>query len=262
MQDRILSFEGVRNFRDFGGYPTEGGGRVADGLLYRSAHFAEATDEDVEKIRTMGIRIVCDLRRPEERKTQANRWPTPECATRALFSEDGGLDEPPHIAFLKSGDLTPAAVHAFMRNLYAEIPFDARYVSLFSDFLRHLAEDDAPALVHCAAGKDRTGILCALTLISLEVPEDVIVEDYELTNTAVDLTGRLPMIRERFQQMTGVEIPTESILPFLGVDVSYLATAMDMMQKRCGSIHGYMDEILGIDEEMREAMRERLVIAS
>ena len=260
MQSRIHDLEGVRNFRDFGGYETGEGGRVKSGALYRSAHFAEASPGDIQKIRNLGIRIVCDLRRPEERKAQVSRWPTAECATRALVSEDGGLDEAPHLAFLRSGDLAPAAVSAFMRGIYAEIPFDPRYVTLFSSFFQHLANDEGAALVHCAAGKDRTGILCALTLLALDVPEEAVVADYELTNTAIDLENRLPLVQQRFQEAAGVAIPLEAIKPFLGVELSYLATAMDMIEKRAGGVDAYLDNVLGVDDEARERMRALWVV--
>jgi len=259
MQNRIVDLEGVRNFRDFGGYETADGARVRTGRLYRSAHFAEATDADIEKIRTLGIAASCDLRRPEERKLQVNRWPSPACATRVIASDDGGLDDPPHLAFLKNGDLTPAAVRAFMCGLYAEIPFDDRYVALFKAHFANLLEGEGAALVHCAAGKDRTGIICALTLLALDVPEDAVVADYELTNTAVDLQNRLPEVRERFSQFVGVEIPLDAVTPFLGVENAYLATAMDMIHKRCGDPMSYLRDVLGVDELARDALRERLV---
>ena len=201
MENRIIDLEGVRNFRDFGGYVTLSGEKVRQGQLFRSAHFAEATDGDIARISALGVKIVCDLRRPEERKAQACRWPDADCETRLLASDEGGLDEAPHLAFLRSGDLSPAAVMAFMRGLYAEIPFDARYVALFKAFFRNLAEGEGPALVHCAAGKDRTGILCALTLIALDVSEEIVFADYELTNKAVDLESRLPLVRERFAEI-------------------------------------------------------------
>lgn len=259
MQNRVLALEGVRNFRDFGGYETADGARVRTGHLYRSAHFAEATEADIERIRGLGISFSCDLRRPEERKMQSNRWPSPACATRVIASDDGGLDEAPHIAFLQRSDLTPDAVRAFMRNLYAEIPFDERYVALFKSYFADLVETDGPALVHCAAGKDRTGILCALTLIALDVPEEAVVEDYELTNRAVDLENRLPEIRERFSMYIGRDLPEAAVLPFLGVEAVYLATAMDMIAKRCGDPHAYMRDVLGLDELARDKLRERLV---
>lgn len=259
MQNRVLALEGVRNFRDFGGYETADGGRVRAGQLFRSAHFAEATEGDIEKIRTLGIAFSCDLRRPEERKMQSNRWPSPACATRVIASDDGGLDEAPHIAFLQRSDLTPDAVRAFMRDLYAEIPFDDRYVALFRSYFADLTASDGPALVHCAAGKDRTGILCALTLIALDVPEEAVVADYELTNTAVDLANRLPEIRERFSSYIGRDLPEAAVLPFLGVEAVYLATAMDMIAKRCGDPHAYMRDVLGLDDLARDRLRERLV---
>jgi protein-tyrosine phosphatase len=259
MQDRIFDLDGVRNFRDFGGYDTLTGGKVRAGALFRSAHFAEATDADVAKIKSLGIEIVCDLRRPEERKAQVCRWPDADCATRVLASEDGGLDEAPHLAFLRSGDLSAPAVRGFMRRLYAAIPFDARYVSLFSSFFSNLAEGDGAALVHCAAGKDRTGILCALTLIALDVPEEAVVADYELTNTAVDLENRLPLVRERFSAYAGRDIPLESVLPFLGVDRSYLATAMEAMRERNDGAEGYLRDVLAVDESRRNALRARLL---
>ncbi|NWG52309.1 MAG: tyrosine-protein phosphatase [Hydrogenophilaceae bacterium] len=259
MQNRILQFEGVRNFRDFGGYETADGGRVREGQLFRSAHFAEATDADIERIRALDIAFKCDLRRPEERKAQACRWPSPACATRVIASDDGGLDAAPHIAFLQRSDLTPESVRAFMRELYAEIPFDPRYVALFRSYFADLVKSDGPALVHCAAGKDRTGILCALTLLALDVPEEAIVEDYELTNRAVDLENRLPEIRQRFSMYIGRDLPEAAVLPFLGVEAVYLATAMDMIAKRCGDPHAYMRDVLGLENLARDKLRERLV---
>jgi protein-tyrosine phosphatase len=259
MQDRILTFEGVRNFRDFGGYETLTGGKVRAGALFRSAHFAEATDSDIARIKALAIETVCDLRRPEERKAQAGRWPDADCATRVLASDDGGLDEAPHVAFLRSGDLSAAAVRGFMCDLYAAIPFDPRYVALFSSYFSGLAEGDGPTLVHCAAGKDRTGILCALTLIALDVASDTVVADYELTNKAVDLESRLPLVQERFSAFIGREIPLESILPFLGVDRDYLATSLEKMRERCGGAEAYLRDVLGVDEVRRDALRARLV---
>lgn len=132
-------------------------------------------------------------------------------------------------------------------------------MTLFRAFFEKLREGDGPALVHCAAGKDRTGILCALTLIALGVDEEAVVEDYVLTNRAVDLERRLPEVQERFSQFAGAEIPLDSILPFLGVENVYLATAMDMMIKRHGDLHGYMRDVLDVDALTMDRLRERLV---
>jgi protein-tyrosine phosphatase len=254
----LIPLEGVRNFRDFGGYPTRWGGQVARGALFRSAHFAEATDADVARIAALGVKLVCDLRRPEERAAQPSRWPG-EGQARVLYSEEGAKDEPPHMAFLKTGDLSPVAVAGYMRGMYREIPFNPRYVSLFSGFLRGLAEGESPAIVHCAAGKDRTGILCALTLLALETPEEAVIADFELTNQAVDLEERLPKMQKRFSDSVGKNVPRESILPLLGVEAGYLAASAEAITERCGGVGSYLRDVLGLDWATLEAMRARLV---
>ncbi|MBI1251602.1 MAG: protein-tyrosine-phosphatase [Alphaproteobacteria bacterium] len=256
MLDRIVALEGVRNFRDFGGWDTPRG-RLPRGHLWRSANFAEATPEDIDKIHALNIAAVCDLRRPEERKMQPNRWPHVP-SVRVLESNDGGRDEPPHIAFLRSGDLSPTAVQKFMCDLYEEIPFDPRYVSLFRDFFVHLIEDGGSGLVHCAAGKDRTGILCALTLMALDVREDDVFADYEFTNVAVDLTGRMPEIQQRFEEQLGFSMPLESLRPFLGVDLAYLYAALASIRGRAGSVETYLDQTLGVDAAARAKLAERM----
>lgn len=259
MQDRVHKLDGVLNFRDFGGYDTEDGGKVRPGTLFRSAHFAEATEADIARINALGIRIVCDLRRPEERKQQVCRWPDITSIARVLTSEDGGLDKAPHLAFLQEGDLSPAAVSGFMRDIYSRIPYDKRYVALFRAYFEELASGEGGALVHCAAGKDRTGILCALTLIALDVPEPTVREDYILTNQAVDFDRRMERVRENFAAQLGKLIPDESIRPILGVDHSYLSTAFDSMSAKHGDVRGYMRERLGIDDAMRGKLKARFV---
>ncbi len=259
MRDRLIDLEGVRNFRDFGGWDTPRG-RLPRGRLWRSAAFAEATDADIARIDALGIAAICDLRRPEERRMHPNRWPVNAAGAvvRVMESNDGGRDEPPHIAFLRNGDLSPAAVRGFMCRLYEEIPFDARYVALFRDFFAHLIEDGGAGLVHCAAGKDRTGILCALTLMALDVGEDDVFADYEFTNTAVDLTGRLPEIRQRFEDQLGFAMPLESLTPFLGVDVAYLHAALASIRARAASVDGYLTQTLGVDGAARARLAERM----
>ncbi|MEL6956621.1 MAG: tyrosine-protein phosphatase, partial [Pseudomonadota bacterium] len=96
MSDRIYTLEGVRNFRDFGGYTGEGGRSIKRGLLFRSGHYNEATDADISKISDLGIAFQADLRRPDERERQPGRWSAPE-----VLTSDGGREmQSPHMTFL------------------------------------------------------------------------------------------------------------------------------------------------------------------
>ncbi|MBL8548679.1 MAG: tyrosine-protein phosphatase [Hyphomonadaceae bacterium] len=255
--DRLIALQGVRNLRDFGGYETRWGGRVVTRTLFRSAHFFEASESDIAALNGLGIRLVCDLRRPEERTQYPSRW---LCDPgRTILSDDGAKAEPPHLAFLRTGNLAPAAVSGYMRGMYREIPYDQRYVTMFADFIRALSEGETPALVHCAAGKDRTGIVCAMVLLALEVPKETVVEDYILTNEAVDLEGRLPKVLERFSQQVGTQLKRESVLPLLGVEESYLAAAMDSIEQKSGDVKTYLRDVLELDWTTLDRLRARLV---
>jgi protein tyrosine/serine phosphatase len=146
-----------------------------------------------------------------------------------------------------------------MRLAYTHYPYEPRYVALFKSWLHGLAEEGGPAIVHCAAGKDRTGVACMLVLTALGVDHETIVADYELTNVAVDLDKRMPQIRERMAARMGREISEEAIRPMLGVHVDYLNAAVDAMEERHGDIKSYMNAVLGVDEAMTERLRQHFV---
>ena len=255
--DRIKTLDGVLNFRDFGGYPTQQGGRVARGQLYRTASFAEASNKDIAWLDGLGAKFVVDLRRPEERSEATNLWPA--IAPRTITNDDGYKELAPHVGVLMETDLSAQSVRAYMHGAYTHYPFEPRYVALFRAFLHGLAEEGGPAIVHCAAGKDRTGVACALTLTALGVDHDTIVEDYELTNVAVDLDKRLPAIKARIEQRIGKSVSDEAIRPMLGVDRGYLAAAFASMKTQHRDVLAYMDAVLGVDAKMVAKLRERFV---
>ena len=256
MQNRIHSLEGVHNFRDFGGYSARDG-TVVRNHLFRTASFAEASRKDIAWLDGLGVKFVVDLRRPEERAEATNIWPA--IAPRTITNDEGYRALAPHTGVLMETDLTAASVRAYMCSAYTAYPFEPRYVALFRAFLHGLAEEGGPAVVHCAAGKDRTGVACALTLTALGVDHDTIVEDYELTNVAVDLNVRLPAIKARIEERIGKSVTDEAIRPMLGVHRDYLAAAVTSMKAQHGTIPAYMDAVLGVDAAMVAKLRERFV---
>jgi protein-tyrosine phosphatase len=256
-KDRIYAFDGIVNFRDFGGYPAEGG-EVVRGKLFRTASFAEATERDMTFLNRLGAKFVVDLRRPEERLDMPNRWPH-EGSLPVHVNDEGYRELPAHTAILQETDLTAESVRQYMVTAYAHYPFEPRYVALYRQFLHGLAEHGGPAIVHCAAGKDRTGVICALTLTALGVDHATIVADYELTNVAVDYGARLVAIRERMEQRTGKPIDDEALRPMLGVHRDYLASAFDAINAKHPDVRSYMADVLGVDDAMAAALRERFV---
>jgi protein-tyrosine phosphatase len=257
MQDRIVGLERVLNFRDFGGYEGSDGARVARGRLFRSAHFADASEADVGKLDALGVGAVVDLRRPDERTREPNRWPGE--AVRMISNDEGAPDGlPPHLQALLQDDLTAESVASYMRRLYREFPFEPRLVSLYRAWFAELAVSDEPAVIHCAAGKDRTGFGCALTLHALGVQEEAIFADYELTNAVLNLDERLPRIQARMEERLVRKLDADALRPMLGVAPDYLRGSLDAIKTRHGNLDAYMDEVLGVGANERAALRTRL----
>ena len=257
MTTRLHAFEAIDNFRDYGDYATTAGRRVQPGRLLRSAHHARASDADLERLRRLDIGAVVDLRRPGERRDQPSR--RPEGFTGLVI--EGGVDdgaEAPHITFLKTADLTPESGRRFMAKTSRTLPFDASHLDVFSRYFQALADQDRAVVIHCAAGKDRTGFLAALTHHLLGVSRDDMVEDYLLTNTAVDLAGRAPGIAKQLHKVTGRIASDDAIVAFLGVEAAYLEAAFAEVEARHGSVDAYLRDALGVDTARRDRIVERL----
>jgi protein-tyrosine phosphatase len=256
MTGRIHRFDALDNFRDYGDYAA-GGRHVARGRLFRSAHQARVTDADLERLAALGIGTVVDLRRPGERRDQPSRRPAGWIG-QVLASDLGEDGEAPHITFLKTSDLTIDAGRRFMTGVYRNLPFEPAHLDLFARYFRALGETDGAVLIHCAAGKDRTGILAALTHRLLGVHPDDMVADYLLTNTAVDLDRLAPKVARQLQAMTGREPSHDAVVAFLGVEPVYLETALAEIRARHGSVDAYLETALGVDARLRDRIGERL----
>ena len=257
MTGRIHRFDALDNFRDYGDYASAAGHRIAGGRLFRSAHHARASAADLERLAGLGLAAVVDLRRPGERRDQPSRRPPGFTGVVIESDQDDGR-EAPHITFLKTADLTIDAGRRFMTGTYRELPFEPAHLDLYARYFRALGDADGPVLIHCAAGKDRTGLLAALTHHLLGVHPDDMVEDFLLTNTAVDLAGRAPAIARQLEAMTGRSAPHDAVVAFLGVEPVYLETALAEIAARHGSIDGYLERALGVDAALRERIGERL----
>lgn len=258
MHDRLVNFDRVLNFRDFGGWDTADGSKVARGKLYRSASFHDATDADMARLNDMNLRFMVDLRRPEERAHEPTKWSNENC--RVIFNDEGagGTSLPPHLVALLQSDLTPQATRDYMISLYREIPYDPRLIRLYRDWFAALGEGGA-GVVHCAAGKDRTGIICALTLTTLGVDEETVFADYEFTNQAVDLEKRMPKIQARMEERLARKLDPAALRPMLGVEVAYLRNALNEIEARSGSVENYLQQELGVGPEQSRALRDRLI---
>lgn len=256
MSDRLSPFQAIDNFRDYGDYAV-GDARIVSRRLYRSAHQARATEADLARLADLNLATVVDLRRPGERRDQPSRRPV-GWTGRVIESDHDDGGEAPHITFLKTADLTEASGRAFMTDTYRRLPFEATHVDLFARYFHALAEGEGPVLIHCAAGKDRTGLLAALTHSLLGVSRDDLINDYLLTNVAVDLEGRAEGIARKLTEMTGRPASHGAVVAFLGVEADYLDGAFKEIAARHGSTAAYLTQALGVDAVLAERIRAQL----
>ncbi len=249
---RFLPFEGSVNFRDFGGYVTRDGRRVRWRRLYRCGALGYLSGPDHERFSELGIGVICDLRRHEE----AERVPTPSHApfdcrqhipiapgSNAMLWES--LNNDTHVVHDRVQTMT---------SITREIARD--HMGAYQRLFAYLIETDDAFLLHCSAGKDRTGFGVALILSALGVDEDTILKDYLLTNEAECL---FRLMGGRLRQNHRV-IDDESLRAVVGVRAEYLLAAFDEVNTRHGSIDNYLKAI-GVDQTARRKLQDRLLEA-
>ena len=250
--ERVLPLALGVNFRDVGGYETTGGRAVRWGRVYRAGSLAELTDEDVAWLGRLGLRLSCDLRSPEEVAERPDRLPPGAVARHtAIIAEVGRLRRV--LTLIRK------------RHRIQELLLDVYTVMLdqnghiFADVIRAAADPaNLPLVVHCTAGKDRTGLAVALLLLALGVPEETVIADYTLSNHAFDvLSGRMRPEMERLYAFGFGEV---QVRPFLLAEARTLEGALAHLRRRYGSVEWYLLRS-GLDEATLERLRETLLTA-
>ena len=237
---RHFKLSGASNFRDLGGYPTSDGRTVRWRQIFRSNHLGNLTDDDVSVLRELGVRSAFDFRGTEERV--AALCGMPEITVHSLPVEPTVVAALRAIAASGTPLSTDHAVEV-MRDSYSG--YVQNNTQHFRALFAHLLEDRAPLVIHCTAGKDRTGFACALILHTLGVNDEVIAEDYLLTNR---FYRRDPSVSS--------DLPDE-VRQVLGtVQPAFLAAAFETVDAGYGSLDGYLRDGLGIGAAERDRLRQ------
>jgi protein-tyrosine phosphatase len=258
LADRVLPLSGVHNFRDYGGYAVEGGGRLRSGVLWRSAHHVEATADDLAAVDALGIETVIDLRGDDERADHPCRR-SEGFSARVLFAEGNTAGLAPHLQAAQ-GAIDVETARARMVDTYAGMPYRPALVATLRLYLSALAEYDAPSLVHCVAGKDRTGFAVAIVHRLLGVHDDDLMQDYLLTNSAGNIERRIAQGGAAIRGRYNAEIDDDAIRALMSVNPIFLDAALTTVRRDHGDIATYAETVLNLTPAMREAMVDRLVV--
>ncbi|MFW2831618.1 tyrosine-protein phosphatase [Sphingomonas sp. ID0503] len=251
LASRFLPIGGGVNFRDFGGYPTEDGGTVRQGMLFRSGSMAFLDEDAKRTLRDLGIVSICDLRRTDERAHEPTAWHEPEATdywSRDHAHEAGALGKAIHHA-----DIDAESIRQGMIGEYRQIPVDQ--APAYREIVERLAAGRVPLLLNCAAGKDRTGIAVATVLGLLGVPREIIMEDYLLTGQA-DLSMLLKKAGGMIRRL--IDRAPDAVPALIAADPAYLQSFFAWADQEHGGIEGYAGWI-GVAPDTIAAMRERLI---
>lgn len=238
----------VLNFREVAGFAGAGGGRLRRGVLFRCA--AVETPEAAAGIQGFGVTVVCDLRS----NTEQRRHPSALRALGLPHAETGhDIDLGAPVRLLRDAGATEADSRAAMIALYARLP------QVFQPVLRRLiaaiVATDGAALVHCAAGKDRTGVAVALVLAALGVARDDIVADF-LASNAASPALRHSLVR-RYPGLRAADDP--ALGPVTRVEAAYLDSFFSAIGASEQDLAAYLGGPLGLDLAAQRRLQDRML---
>jgi protein-tyrosine phosphatase len=247
------------NFRDLGGKTTSDGRLFGTGQVYRSGTLTHLVDADHDVIDTLGIRTICDLRQQRERDHEPTHWRDQNVTmlnwdykslTQQLLHDLGGPGATQEIA--RQG----------MESFYRKLPFALSMA--IRDIFTTLAEGGTPLLFHCAAGKDRTGVVAGLLLAVLGVPREVILADYARTAELIDYEAVLrsdPSVHlglgDDGFSVRMLEKDVRMVL--LSSEPRFLNATFEHIANTAASIEDFLAHEIGVDPATFPAVREHLL---
>ncbi|MFB7363410.1 tyrosine-protein phosphatase [Streptomyces hydrogenans] len=250
----------VRNFRDVGGLPTTDGRAVRPGALFRSGHLADATESDAAFLAGLGLHTIFDFRNEADAKVEGPDVELPGVRNVNIPLSDPA-DGKEFWRMVREGDLgtlrellgdgkaAERMTHSYRRMVVERTAEHSRV-------LHALAGESVPALMHCAAGKDRAGLSIAITLLALGVEHGAIEADYVKS----DAPHRRYKVRRSSTARDAMAPEVMELLsPLFDARVEYLRAAFETIDATWGSVDAYLAEGLELAPETRERLRERFL---
>ncbi|MFM6929984.1 MAG: tyrosine-protein phosphatase, partial [Bdellovibrio sp.] len=235
-----MKLQGAINFRDMGGCHSVEGHLLKKNLFFRSGALSQLTETDLKAIQNLSIAYVIDYR--DEAESAADK----DLLWNGANYENCPANPVSHrmSATLKSFFSTEhleSVPEDYMENLYRQLPFDnAAYRRMFAVMDQMT---DKGMLQHCAVGKDRTGVGCALMLLSLGVPEDQVIADYLRTETG--LHDFRQSLMNKFQSVLSNKA-MDRFQYMMGAQLNFLEAALAEIKKSAGSVEKFLAKQYGV----------------
>jgi protein-tyrosine phosphatase len=233
---RQIEIEGSWNVRDLGGYPSEGGRSTRWRVLVRAGNLDKVTPVGQQALLDYGIRTIVDLRAPEEVEQYPDVFAK---STHVVYR---------HLPILRNGY---ANGYVSLGRLYTG--YLDTYPEEVGKIISAVSESEPGTLLHCHAGKDRTGIVTALLLGAVGVPDEVIAEDYALTSAKI---AHLIAEWREHAQKHGSDM--ERFEHDVSADAATMLATLEHLRHRYGGVTEYL-RICGVPVEDLQQLTERLL---
>jgi protein-tyrosine phosphatase len=251
--------QGARNFRAVRSYKADGGRVLRANSIFRSGELSRLDQGDLQVVEALNIKLVCDLRTEPEQAEFVSRWPDAHTPMRLDLPDRGDQDAGQGHLFKRLTN-TPGEAGALMamEKLYRRKPRAyVKTLPLLFDTL--LAGDALPVLIHCHAGKDRTGFVIAMLLAALGVSHDDIVEDYVTTAKYFIPAREAKAMSAWAERSFGIRIEPAAAIPMVDARRDYIEASFAAIDEDFGGVAAYL-HAAGLDDEKRDQLRDLLLV--
>lgn len=257
--ERVIDLKGTTNTRDIGGYETSDQSTLRYGQIIRSDRLSRLTAEDFQKLEGIGVKTVIDLRTNRERDQSPTVWQG---------------DNPPQFFHFPVGDARnewfTSQRKMMKRNRFNEEQSLEHMVEGYRMIAEEgtssyqklmevvLDESNWPVLIHCTAGKDRSGVGVALILEALGVDRETIMDEYLLTNKISRIEDKAVILAKQSKESArgsrySKGVKPKAFLPIVGVRSEMLEAFYASVDEKYGSMDAFLTE-LGVDQDARVAL--------